>query len=74
MQNMQRIIVPVDLNQHTDDIAAYAIDLAKTLDTKPTFLHVVENFASIAGYTECPTCVTDAYEEIYKQETYTIHK
>lgn len=66
MLAIQRILVPVDFNRHTNDIAEYAFDVAKRLDAKPTFLHVVEHFAKIAGYTEgCPTCLTDAYEELY---------
>jgi len=66
MLNIQRILVPVDFNRHSNDIAEYALDIAKKLDAKPTFLHVVEHFAKIAGYTEgCPTCLTDAYEELY---------
>jgi nucleotide-binding universal stress UspA family protein len=65
MLNIRRIIVPVDFGRHTEDIAAYAIDLAKSMDAKPTFLYVVEDFAKMAGYSEaCPTCLTDAFEEI----------
>jgi nucleotide-binding universal stress UspA family protein len=68
MFNIQRIVVPVDFHRHTNDMAEYAIGIAKNLDAKPTFLHIVENFAKIAGYSEtCPTCLIDAYEEMHSR-------
>ena len=52
MPNIRRIIVPIDFQKHTDDIAAFAINIAKNLDAKPTFVHVVEHFAEAAGYAD----------------------
>jgi len=67
MQDFKKIVVPVDFHQHTNDIAEFASGIAGKFGTPITFLHVVEHFARIAGYTEgCPTCVVDAYEEINK--------
>jgi nucleotide-binding universal stress UspA family protein len=67
MQDIKKIVVPVDFHQHTNDIADLAVNMAGKFGAQLTFVHVVEHFAKIAGYYEgCPTCVVDAYEEINK--------
>jgi len=52
MPNIRRIIVPIDFQKHTDDIAEFAINIAKKLDAKPTFVNVVEYFAKVASYSD----------------------
>jgi nucleotide-binding universal stress UspA family protein len=49
MQNIQKIIVPVDFHQHTDDLAEFAVGIATKLEAKITFVHVAEYAIS---YTE----------------------
>jgi nucleotide-binding universal stress UspA family protein len=66
MQNIKRIIVPVDFQRHTDDIAEFAINIAKSLDAKPTFVHVVEHFAEAAGYADSyPTSFIEIDNQLY---------
>lgn len=66
MGNIKQIIVPVDFQRHTDDIAAFAISIAKSLDAKLTFVHVVEHFAEAAGYADTyPTSFMEIDEELY---------
>jgi len=43
MENIREIIVPVDFYQHTDDLAGFAIGIARKLEGKITFVHVAEN-------------------------------
>jgi nucleotide-binding universal stress UspA family protein len=43
MQDIRHIIVPVDFHRHTDDLADFATGIAKKLDAKITFVHVVGN-------------------------------
>jgi len=52
MQTIQQIIVPVDFHQHTDDLAVFAIDIAKKLEAKITFVHVAQHMAEAAMYAE----------------------
>lgn len=67
MQDFRKIVVPVDFHQHTNDIVDLAVNMAGKFGAQVIFVHVVEHFARIAGYTEgCPTCVMDAYEEMIK--------
>jgi nucleotide-binding universal stress UspA family protein len=66
MQNIRQIIVPVDFQRHTDDIAEFAITIAKSLDAKPTFVHVVEHFAEAAGYADVyPTSFIEIDDALY---------
>jgi len=66
MQNIQEIIVPVDFHQHTDDLAAFAIDVANKLGVKLTFLHVMGHVAGMAAYTEeYPTAFAAVDEELF---------
>ncbi|MBV5316568.1 MAG: universal stress protein [Desulfobulbaceae bacterium] len=46
MQDIRQIIVPVDFHQHTDDLVEFAIGIAKKLEAKVTFVHVVEKLDS----------------------------
>lgn len=65
MQTIEQIIVPVDFNQHTDDLAAFAIAIANKLGVKLTFLHVAEHLAEMASYSEAyPTTFATVAEEI----------
>ena len=65
MPDIKQIIVPVDFHQHTDELAAFAIDIAKKLGAKPTFINVVENVATVAGYSDIyPTSYLEIDEEI----------
>jgi len=43
MENIREIIVPIDFYQHTDDLAKFAIGIARKLEGKITFIHVVES-------------------------------
>ena len=66
MQNIKRIIVPVDFQRHTDDIVEFAINIAKSLDAKPTFVHVVVQLAEAAGYADTyPTSFIEIEEQLY---------
>ena len=42
MQEIRKIIVPVDFQQYTDEIAEYATAMANKLAAKVVFFHVVE--------------------------------
>ena len=46
MQPIQKVIVPVDFNQHTDDLTEFAIGVANKLEAKVIFFHV----ASVAEH------------------------
>lgn len=66
MKKIQQIIVPIDFQRHTDDIAEFAINIAKSLDAKPTFVHVVEHFAKAVGYGDAyPTSFIEIDAELY---------
>jgi nucleotide-binding universal stress UspA family protein len=43
MLEIQHIIVPVDFQEHTEELTEFAISLASRLAAKITFFHVVEN-------------------------------
>lgn len=45
MQNIQKIIVPVDFYQHTEGLVAFAIGITNKLEGEITFLHVTESVA-----------------------------
>lgn len=48
MQDLKLIVVPVDLDQHTQKLVDYAIDMAKKLNCKIAFFHCVESVTSVA--------------------------
>ena len=50
MQNIEQIVVPVDFHQHTQDLAAFAVNIASKLGAKITFLHLSRHFAEVAQY------------------------
>lgn len=50
MQNIEQIVVPVDFHQHTQDLAAFAVNIASKLGAKITFLHLSRYFAEVAQY------------------------
>ncbi|KGO33305.1 MAG: universal stress protein [Desulfoprunum sp.] len=43
MQEIRKIVVPVDFQQYTDEIAEYATAMANKLAAKVVFFHVVES-------------------------------
>lgn len=63
MLDIKKIIVPVDLHQHTEDLAQFAIDVANKLGATPIFLHIVENFAIAASYGDAATASFAQLEE-----------
>lgn len=66
MQNIEQIVVPVDFHQHTDDLVAFASNIANKLGAKVTFIHVAEHIAEIARYTDdYPTSFAAVDEEIF---------
>ncbi len=48
MEPLTRIIVPVDLDQHTQKIVDFAVHMANKLDCEIVFLHSVESIESVA--------------------------
>ncbi len=46
MQEITKIVVPVDLEQHTQKLAEFAIYIAKKLNVHISFIHVTEFYAS----------------------------
>ena len=50
MKDVRHIIVPVDFQQHTFDLADYATGMAAKLNAKVMFLHVVENAVFSADF------------------------
>lgn len=49
MQNITKIVVPVDLQQNTEKLTEFAINIAGKLDAKVSFIHVVKPLDSYAG-------------------------
>jgi|LGVF01.1.fsa_nt_gb nucleotide-binding universal stress UspA family protein len=49
MQNITKIVVPVDLQQHTEKLTEFAVNIAGKLDAKVCFVHVVAPLDSYAG-------------------------
>lgn len=49
MINFQQIVVPVDFRQHTDRLAAFAIDIVEKLGGTITFLNVCERVGEASG-------------------------
>lgn len=63
MQDIQQIIVPVDFQRHTEELAEFAIGVAKPLGAAITFFHVVEN---VVFYTDfVPTNFAHQEEQTY---------
>ncbi|MEE4164621.1 MAG: universal stress protein [Desulfocapsaceae bacterium] len=50
MKEIENIVVPVDFLEHTDNLVDFAVNIAKKLDGKIRFIHVVENPYSFAEY------------------------
>ncbi|WP_136809320.1 universal stress protein [Desulfosediminicola flagellatus] len=46
MQEITKIVVPVDLEQHTQKVADFAIYMAKKMGAQLRFIHVTEFYAS----------------------------
>lgn len=66
MQNIQQIIVPVDFYQHTEDLAAFAMDIANKLGAKLTFLNVSKVLAEGAIYSDVyPASITSLDDELF---------
>lgn len=66
MTNIQQIAIPVDFHQHTDELAAFATSIAGKLGARPTFIHVVEQIATVASYSEFyPATYLEIDEEIH---------
>lgn len=42
MFEIKKIVVPVDLNKHTDKLVDYALSIAKAFDAEVAFFHAVE--------------------------------
>jgi len=52
MHAFQQIIVPIDFSSHSDTLADLALNLAKKLDAKLTFIHVVKHLPDESDYGE----------------------
>jgi nucleotide-binding universal stress UspA family protein len=66
MLDIQKIIVPVDFHQHTDELAQFAIEVASKLGAKPVFVHVVETFTLAASYGDAaPESLPQLEEEMF---------
>lgn len=50
MQEIRKIIVPVDFQQYTEEIAEYATAMANKLAAKVVFFHVVESLVFYADF------------------------
>jgi len=66
MQNIEQIVVPVDFHQHTDELVAFAVNIANKLGAKVTFLNVSEHIAEMARYADdYPSSFAAVDEEIF---------
>lgn len=61
MQEIRKILVPVDFQQYTDELAEFAVAMANKLAAKLTFFHVVENVVIYADF--IPTYLPQSNEE-----------
>lgn len=50
MQEIRHIVVPVDFNVHSDRLAEFALYMAKKLDAKVTFIHVMKHLLDYSDY------------------------
>ena len=57
MQDIRRIVVPVDLHRHTDTVADYAHLVAMRLGAGVVFVHVVESLARSVAATDLSAAV-----------------
>lgn len=61
MQEIRKILVPVDFQRYTDELAEFAVAMANKLAAKLTFFHVVENVVVYADF--IPTYLAQNDEE-----------
>lgn len=65
MVQFEKIIVPVDFHQHSDDLARFAVTVANKLGGRLMFVHVLDHFARAVAYAEdSPDVVKAAVEEL----------
>ena len=64
MQDITKIVVPVDLDRHTDKIVEFAIFMAAKLSASLRFIHVVENVTTGDMMLGSPS-----FEPIYLEQT-----
>ena len=50
MQEIRQIVVPVDFQSYTDELAEFAVSIANKLAAKLTFFHVVESVVYYADF------------------------
>jgi nucleotide-binding universal stress UspA family protein len=50
MREIHKIVVPIDFNQHTDQLAEFATDIAQTFNADVKFIHVVEPYENYSSY------------------------
>jgi nucleotide-binding universal stress UspA family protein len=67
MKDLREIIVPVDFQQHTEELADFAISLADRLGAAVTFVHIVENAVFYADFV--PTYFARQEEQTYDHAT-----
>jgi nucleotide-binding universal stress UspA family protein len=66
MYEISKIVVPVDLEQHTQKLAEFAIYIAKKLNVHLSFLHVVEFYGSGDMMLGSPSLETINQERVVK--------
>jgi nucleotide-binding universal stress UspA family protein len=59
MQAIRKIVVPVDFQQFTDELAEYAVAMANKLAAHITFFHVVENVVVYADFSPSNLYIND---------------
>jgi nucleotide-binding universal stress UspA family protein len=65
--DVRRIVVPVDLSEHSQKTASYAVALAKTFDSSITFVHVFPPEATTEFTTEDIQAIYERERETTKQ-------
>jgi nucleotide-binding universal stress UspA family protein len=63
MDKIKKILVPVDFQRHTEDLAEYAVNIASSLAASATFFHVVESVKFYADFV--PVNFTRSEEETF---------
>ena len=63
MQEIRKILVPVDFLQYTDELAEFSVAMANKLAAKLTFFHVVETMVVYADFV--PTYLPQNEEETF---------
>ena len=66
MNEISKVVVPVDLEQHTQKLAEFAIYIAKKLNVHLSFLHVVEFYGSGDMMLGSPSLETINQERVVK--------